>query len=470
MRAHLLVANTFLFSSFHSSYREKTFMVTMAIQIPPTTCTASSQRKMIIVSLVVGIVLLSSLTVDAVEDAVPSIGASARKASHSSGRSRQRSLRSRRVENTQPPVPINNEPDLSLAQLGLLGILPVTIPETIPENETMIDLNQWESPSIEENATFPPPPAGEAGEYFVMGEQGEAVQPTGKPTLAAALPKLTVPAPSETQGNEGQNSGPAGANNTQSAQGGDNNTISEPPLPEAHQGMVGILPVIIPQDQDATVQGQTPVQESAALAPSGESGAQEPAGTAPPVVPAASPIRNVTPNGGGAPPPGANSQGGGAPPPGPSPPEEKGQAYANTLPTGNGNQGGNANDQNHNEGNDGKALENDDRFGTIPLAADDDVLDEIQQVERKVRTIGGFGIFLAIVAMIFTAWQMSDNPDGFYAAMCRLVITIIGLVMRILLSPCRSCLGGHHGGRNYAGHMPVSTMDYGYRDPALELS
>ena len=97
-------------------------------------------------------------------------------------------------------------------------------------------------------------------------------------------------------------------------------------------------------------------------------------------------------------------------------------------------------------------------------------MEEIKEEERKVRTIGGFGIFLAIFAMIFTAWQMSDNPDGIYAAMCRLIITIMGLVIRIMLSPCRSCFGGSHGSRNYAGHMPVSTMDYGFRDPALELS
>ena len=92
-----------------------------------------------------------------------------------------------------------------------------------------------------------------------------------------------------------------------------------------------------------------------------------------------------------------------------------------------------------------------------------------QQAEvKEVRRIGGLGVFLAISAMIFTAWQMSDHPDGVYAAACRLIITIIGLGIRILLTPCRNLFGTRHNA--YHGHMPVSTMDYGYRDPSLELS
>jgi hypothetical protein len=105
---------------------------------------------------------------------------------------------------------------------------------------------------------------------------------------------------------------------------------------------------------------------------------------------------------------------------------------------------------------------------TISINDDETLQDEIKAEELKVKTVGGLGIFLGIASMVFTAWQMSENPDGFYAAMCRLIITILGLVFRILLSPCRSCFGGS---RNpHYGHMPVSTMDYGYRDPALELS
>jgi hypothetical protein len=90
------------------------------------------------------------------------------------------------------------------------------------------------------------------------------------------------------------------------------------------------------------------------------------------------------------------------------------------------------------------------------------------------------GIFAAIIGMIFTAWQMSDNPDGIYASLCRLTLTCIHLVFRIIMSPCRKCCGGgyrnhHHlaGTNGYHepyGHLPVSTMDYGYKDPTLELT
>jgi hypothetical protein len=90
------------------------------------------------------------------------------------------------------------------------------------------------------------------------------------------------------------------------------------------------------------------------------------------------------------------------------------------------------------------------------------------------------GILAAITGMIFTAWQMSDNPDGIYASLCRLTLTCLQLVFRIILSPCRKflpCCGyrNHHlsGTNGYHepyGHLPVSTMDYGYKDPTLELT
>ena len=69
-----------------------------------------------------------------------------------------------------------------------------------------------------------------------------------------------------------------------------------------------------------------------------------------------------------------------------------------------------------------------------------------------------------IVSMVFTAWQMSDNPDGIFAALCRLILSAIQLTLQILTSPCRKCCGYNESyGR-------ISTMDYGYKDPALELS
>jgi hypothetical protein len=88
-------------------------------------------------------------------------------------------------------------------------------------------------------------------------------------------------------------------------------------------------------------------------------------------------------------------------------------------------------------------------------------------------------MLLGLAAMIFTAWQMSDNPDGVFASLCRLIITCLSLVYRVVTSPCRKCLPccfsphHHHVGNGYHepyGHMRVSTMDYGYKDPTLELS
>ena len=45
-------------------------------------------------------------------------------------------------------------------------------------------------------------------------------------------------------------------------------------------------------------------------------------------------------------------------------------------------------------------------------AIEEELEEELLQEEREVRRIGGFGGFLAVLAMIFTAYQMSENPDG----------------------------------------------------------
>jgi hypothetical protein len=97
--------------------------------------------------------------------------------------------------------------------------------------------------------------------------------------------------------------------------------------------------------------------------------------------------------------------------------------------------------------------------------------------ESSPTSLSVVATLLGIAAMIFTAWQMSDNPDGVFASMCRLIITCLQLVYQVIMTPCRKCMPccfpHHAGGNGYHepyGHMRVSTMDYGYKDPSLELS
>jgi hypothetical protein len=102
--------------------------------------------------------------------------------------------------------------------------------------------------------------------------------------------------------------------------------------------------------------------------------------------------------------------------------------------------------------------------------------------KNKTSLTAILGTIAAIIGMIFTAWQMSDNPDGIYASLCRLTLTCIQLLFRIIMSPCRKfipCCYSHHHHHHMAGtngyhepygHLPVSTMDYGYKDPSLELT
>lgn len=96
-----------------------------------------------------------------------------------------------------------------------------------------------------------------------------------------------------------------------------------------------------------------------------------------------------------------------------------------------------------------------------------DAEEELEEEERMVREYGSMLGALAVVLLICTAWQMSENPDGIYAGLCRLIITIFGLIIGVILSPFRKLIPGHR--RHTYGHIPAA-LDYSYRDPALELS
>lgn len=89
---------------------------------------------------------------------------------------------------------------------------------------------------------------------------------------------------------------------------------------------------------------------------------------------------------------------------------------------------------------------------------------ELKQEEKVAQRAGGLGIFFGILAMIFTAQQMSENPDGIYASVCRLAITISSVVVKIICMPCRKVMGVGGNGNPYSGHMPISTSDYNFRN------
>jgi hypothetical protein len=86
---------------------------------------------------------------------------------------------------------------------------------------------------------------------------------------------------------------------------------------------------------------------------------------------------------------------------------------------------------------------------------------------------------LGLIGMVFTAWQMADYPDGFYAGLCRMIFGSIQFLLYILTTPYRIICYYCCGRRTAGGHEPygrISTMEYGYStsknntNPALELS
>ena len=85
---------------------------------------------------------------------------------------------------------------------------------------------------------------------------------------------------------------------------------------------------------------------------------------------------------------------------------------------------------------------------------------EVEAEEKAAKKVGGWAVVIAIFGMIFTAWQVSENPDGVFASVCRLSITICGCILKVLLLPCKFLCGKGAGG----GHHPISSAP-DYREP-----
>lgn len=77
-----------------------------------------------------------------------------------------------------------------------------------------------------------------------------------------------------------------------------------------------------------------------------------------------------------------------------------------------------------------------------------------ESTEKTVEKVS-FGILiLSFVFMIVTAYQVAENPDGIFASVCRLCITMGVFLLKIIMYPFRRLFG-----RSYS-HQPIHTQDY----------
>lgn len=83
--------------------------------------------------------------------------------------------------------------------------------------------------------------------------------------------------------------------------------------------------------------------------------------------------------------------------------------------------------------------------------------EKIDEEKEAAKISLGF-ILLTLSLMICTAYQMGENPDGVYANVCRLAITIISCVFKMILYPFRKVLGLNNNS-GYAHHL-VTTRDF----------
>lgn len=81
----------------------------------------------------------------------------------------------------------------------------------------------------------------------------------------------------------------------------------------------------------------------------------------------------------------------------------------------------------------------------------------IADEEKAAKKIGGWAILLCVASMMLTAYQMSENPDGVFASVCRLSLTMTGCIFKILLYPCKKLCGNRFNG--YEHHL-VTTQEF----------
>lgn len=92
---------------------------------------------------------------------------------------------------------------------------------------------------------------------------------------------------------------------------------------------------------------------------------------------------------------------------------------------------------------------------------------EFVDEEKEAAKISVLYFIISLMLMVFTAQQMSENPDGVYANVCRLGITITGVLVKIILLPFRKYCG--LGTRQGYSHHLVTTSDPYSRANRMEI-
>ena len=93
-------------------------------------------------------------------------------------------------------------------------------------------------------------------------------------------------------------------------------------------------------------------------------------------------------------------------------------------------------------------------------------IDEIKQMvlegEKEVvrvakdptaEILAGVIALFGLLGMVFTGWQLLENPQGLCASICRLCVTCFACFCKVIFLPCRLCCDRHRG---YTGS---NTMD-----------
>ena len=93
-----------------------------------------------------------------------------------------------------------------------------------------------------------------------------------------------------------------------------------------------------------------------------------------------------------------------------------------------------------------------------PILAEEDTASTILlDISLSLTAQRFLGLLAAIAGMIFTAYSMSENPDGLYASLCRSILTGIRVLCQVVT--CKGCFFGDGRSRAAHRHIPIDSFD-----------
>jgi len=94
---------------------------------------------------------------------------------------------------------------------------------------------------------------------------------------------------------------------------------------------------------------------------------------------------------------------------------------------------------------------------------------EAYEKDKRVRVVAIVMSSILVFALLLTAQQALNNPDGLCASICRLLIKLLGCICRLVCLPCTLCCGSRAGHVRGTQHKPMSIPESEFRANEMDM-